>query len=793
MDRDHPTTDRSTGLVATFLTSGVALVLLGLAIIVAWHAHVESLLQLDPNYPPMQYNTAVCFVLLGSALLLRVAGYRGVTRILIAAVAGVSLLNLIEDIFSVELGIDQLLFQPYIVTATAAPGRMAPHTAVAFILSCLAIGLTTARQPRRQHSAVLAVIGSLVASIGAVALVGYMTGFEQAYGWERFTKMAAQTAAGFVALGVGILALGWREARALSAHTPRWLFAPIIIGVMACSIIFFQALINYEDQQIDFRTQTEAAAVQQEVESELEASIAVVSRIAARWGSNGPPDRSRWVADTSLNFDGPTLYQSIAWVDPEYRLGWVVPTSTNARYVGSDLRDTPELKQTLATARMQQRAVISPPFDRGRNGLEIVVAHPAYVNNRFDGFIVGIFYVEDLFGQVLNDGVASTSSIAVYDGQRRIFIRDTAGSDQGEQWEVETPANILNMELTLRVWPSSVSSQRSILPYGTLVVGIILAGLLGLVTWLLQHAAERSQSAQLANESLQVEVAQRRRTEAELIQSTDALQRSNRSLQEFAYVASHDLKAPLVSLQGLATMLHDDIGDTLDGDARLYLDRIVFNATRMRNLLDDLLELSRVGSQDAHVSAVDLGAVIDGVTEQLHQSLRERSATVIVTPPLPTVAGNPIGLHRVFANLIDNALKYTPLDRQPHIEISAIDAGTTWEVTVRDNGTGIPAEHRDKIFTMFQRLPKGRAMNPSGTGMGLAIISRIVESNGGRCWIAESNAGGTAFCLTLPKPKTQDEQQVARTPHTAGVASVIHRRRDDEPRGTNRTSHLPDR
>lgn len=104
-------------------------------------------------------------------------------------------------------------------------------------------------------------------------------------------------------------------------------------------------------------------------------------------------------------------------------------------------------------------------------------------------------------------------------------------------------------------------------------------------------------------------------------------------------------------------MLNDDVGDKLDGDARLYLNRIVFNATRMRTLLDDLLfQLSRVGREDAPVSAVELGKAIDGVSEQLHQLLSERNASVIVPHPLPTVAGNPVRIHQVFTNLIDNAL-----------------------------------------------------------------------------------------------------------------------------------------
>ncbi len=257
--------------------------------------------------------------------------------------------------------------------------------------------------------------------IGAVALVGYLTGFEQAYGWGRFTKMSAQTAVGFLAVGSGVFMLGWREARAASTQTPHWLFAPITVGVAAISILFCQALINYEDHQIDFMSRSEAAAVQHEVESELEASMAIIEQSALRWGNNGRPSQVRWEANASLNFDGPTPYKAIEWVDPFYRTRWIVPLAANARDIGTDMRETPELLNTLAMARSRHETVISPPFDRGRGDLEIVVAHPVYVNNVFDGFIVGIFRVQDLFRMVLNENVAPTSSVAVYDGERLIF------------------------------------------------------------------------------------------------------------------------------------------------------------------------------------------------------------------------------------------------------------------------------------------------------------------------------------------------------------------------------------
>lgn len=239
--------------------------------------------------------------------------------------------------------------------------------------------------------------------------------------------------------------------------------------------------------------------------------------------------------------------------------------------------------------------------------------------------------------------------------------------------------------------------------------------------------------------------------EKELNRSNDALERSNRALQEFVYVASHDLKAPLVSIMGMATLLEKDLRGTLQGDSRTYLDRIVANAAKMRQLFEDILELSRVGSDQSPSQPCDLAGVVTEVKDQLRHQLDARSATVVVDGVLPPVSVNRVHLIRVFTNLIDNAIQYTPHDREPRVSIAAHDRGDTWEITVSDNGSGIPADARDKAFVMLQRLSNGKTLNPSGTGMGLAIVLRIVEMNGGRCWIAESDANGTTMSLTLPR------------------------------------------
>jgi signal transduction histidine kinase len=227
---------------------------------------------------------------------------------------------------------------------------------------------------------------------------------------------------------------------------------------------------------------------------------------------------------------------------------------------------------------------------------------------------------------------------------------------------------------------------------------------------------------------------------------------------------SHDLKAPLVSLQGMAGVLLEDYADQLDHEARRYLDRIAANARKMQLLIDELLELSRVGRDAAETTPVALDAVVAAATEQLGHTLAARGAEVRVEGPLPRVPANATRLAQVFTNLIHNAIMYTPADRAPRVTIAARAAGDCWEIGVHDNGVGIPAAFHAKIFQVFQRLPEGKSLNPGGSGAGLAIVARVVEAHGGRIWLESVKEQGTTFYFTLPTGAAAGD---GRPPHTA--------------------------
>jgi PAS domain S-box-containing protein len=232
---------------------------------------------------------------------------------------------------------------------------------------------------------------------------------------------------------------------------------------------------------------------------------------------------------------------------------------------------------------------------------------------------------------------------------------------------------------------------------------------------------------------------------AELRRHAAALMESNADLEDFAYIASHDLKEPLRGISTSAEFLLDDAAESLDADARARLLTIVRLSGRMYTLLDSLLEYSRVGRSELAFEPTDLNAVVAGVLESLQARLE--GAQVTVRGPLPTLRCDRVRVGQIFSNLIANAVKYNER-ADKRVEIGAVEGEPTPTLYVKDNGIGIRPEHHATIFRMFKRLHH-RDRYGGGTGAGLTIVKRIVERHGGRVWLSSSPGEGTTFYFTL--------------------------------------------
>jgi len=221
---------------------------------------------------------------------------------------------------------------------------------------------------------------------------------------------------------------------------------------------------------------------------------------------------------------------------------------------------------------------------------------------------------------------------------------------------------------------------------------------------------------------------------------------SNAELEQFAYVASHDLQEPLRMVTSFTTLLAEDLGDSLDETTRRHLDIAHDGAMRMGLLVHDLLEYSRVGQGgDASRERVDCDRLVETVTVDLHDAIVAAGATV-THDPLPTVTGMRTGLRQLFTNLFGNAVKFRG-DEPVQVHVSAARDGPMWLFSVADNGIGIDPAQAERIFEVFKRLHKPGEY--PGTGIGLAICKKVVEHHGGHIWVESQPGSGATFRFTL--------------------------------------------
>jgi light-regulated signal transduction histidine kinase (bacteriophytochrome) len=228
--------------------------------------------------------------------------------------------------------------------------------------------------------------------------------------------------------------------------------------------------------------------------------------------------------------------------------------------------------------------------------------------------------------------------------------------------------------------------------------------------------------------------------------ANESLEQSNMELQQFAYIASHDLQTPLRSIAAFAQFLQKDYQGQLDEQADDYINRMVGSVKSMQTMIGDLLAYSRIESQTVSFHPVDLNQVCDDAVGML-RPLIEDTAGEVTHDDLPTIAGERSQLAQLLQNLISNGIKYHG-DQPPRVHVSAQWQDGVWTIAVRDEGIGIDAKYHEKIFEIFRRLHTEQEY--SGTGIGLAVCRRIVHRHGGQMWLESQPGEGCTFYFSVP-------------------------------------------
>jgi light-regulated signal transduction histidine kinase (bacteriophytochrome) len=244
-----------------------------------------------------------------------------------------------------------------------------------------------------------------------------------------------------------------------------------------------------------------------------------------------------------------------------------------------------------------------------------------------------------------------------------------------------------------------------------------------------------------------MDITERKRAEEVIERYAAKLKRSNEELEQFAYVISHDLREPARMVKSYLELLESRYQGQLDEKADMFINHAVDGAERMQEMINALLDLSRIGTRGEEPAPTDAEAVLKRTLNVLERAIEETEADV-THDPLPTVMADKAQLAQVFQNLVANAIKFRREDVPPRVHISAEREDDEWVFSVADNGIGIDPEQADRIFQIFQRLHTREEYE--GTGIGLALCKRIVERHGGRIWVESKPGEGSTFTFTLP-------------------------------------------
>ncbi len=557
-----------------------------------------------------------------------------------------------------------------------------------------------------------------------------------------------------------------RQKRAARLEGAAW--AVLLIG-FAASIALWQALAREQRTYIRNITQQQTSAIQHELASRMESRILALVRLARRSGTKGDGGGD-WDDDAGMLYRDYGGFQAIERVGADGKIVSAIPVAGNAAAVGADLLARPDHRSALESARSQRRVAVASGVELLTGESGIIVAVP--VEADAGGWVVGAFRLRELLSVMLKNMASSGYSVRISGAEGTLY---ETGERRPTDEAMVGSATVADYDLgwTVEAWPTKAlaSAVRTVLPQGVLIGGVLMSALLATTLQLARTASRRTRESEALNARLIDEVEQRRLAEAELRRSSQRLEVSNRELQDFASVASHDLQEPLRKIQAFGDRLRVKCAPGFTSDGLDYLDRMQNAAGRMQGLINDLLTFSRVTTKARPFVATDLAEVARGVIGDLEARIEQTGGAVAVSD-LPEIDADAIQMRQLLQNLIGNGLKFSRAGVAPRVEVrgrivpganggapthGAANHAEKFELTVADNGIGFDEKYLDRIFTVFQRL-HGRS-EYEGTGIGLAVCRKIAERHGGGITATSRPGEGSTFVVTLPRRHLRDEEE----------------------------------
>jgi signal transduction histidine kinase len=669
----------------------------GLLVLLGWAFDIAALKSVSPGLPMMKANTAFGFVLMGVGLIVLHSEGAGRSRLLArycgSATALLGALTLAEYISGLDLRIDDLLFRNPIDAMSVSLGRMSPAAALNFSIVGVTLSLLAGKR-----SAALRIADALLvftALIGIIAMAGYLYNVTALYQFRVFSAMAVHTAVLFIALSAALL-----------AAPPTRGLAEFVVG---------------DDLGAQLARRLMPAAVL------VPLLVGYLRLIGQRKGYYGTELGLTLFATSNVVIFTAVIFAAAL----SLRRADLKRRASDAALHAQDMTERMRAEEATrdATERMHAEEVERASAQRLRN----------ITDKLTEGLIIS-----SMAGQLLH------LNRAAYE----IFNLNE------EEWSRRSPDLSTTLELStldgcvlsLEAWPlARILAGEHLRDLELCMRRIDIAS----IPKILSHNGQIVQDGSGGSVAFLSfsDISMRKKAEQTLAKTMVELQRSNSELEQFSYVASHDLQEPLRMVVSYMQLLSERYKGRLDSDADEFIAFAVDGSNRMQQLIRDLLAYSRVGSDKMVLHNVSSELILHNALTNLRAAIEE-SRAVVTHDSLPALTTDEPQLSQVFQNLVGNAIKYRSAE-VPRVHVSATRSGDKeWIFSVRDNGLGIAPEHFEKVFILFQRLHQREEI--SGTGIGLSICKKVLEGLGGRIWVESQLGRGSTFRFALPEGVTRE-------------------------------------
>jgi signal transduction histidine kinase len=531
----------------------------------------------------------------------------------------------------------------------------------------------------------------------------------------------------------------------------------LIFGSIA--VLLWQNQNRYELELVRRHTETSSKQIRSRIENLMRARMASLELLAERWVGRNPPDfsQTRFLDFAQVFYTHHPGFMGINWIDPDGVVRWVFPRDSNESVIDKPILKPkhPRFHKKFHILHSSQN-IITPCMELMQGGLGYNTFLPLVYSGKIQGYLNGVFRVKGIVDISLDKDIANDFWVRLYEGDRLIYANENQSYEKPKKIEFRA---LQEIKFPGKTWKLDLVPKAVIYPSGAglhvsfLIFGLMISAVLSLLLHLL---LDRMQMYRQARDQALQEIGERKRTETALKKNEKMLEAAlneladkNTELETFVYTVSHDLKTPIVTIEGFIGALREDFGDRIDENAEKYMNYISDASRKMEMLINDLLYLSRIGRLPERKTEFSFDDLMEKVVETLQLQIDESGVTLNVEKGLPLVYGEMERLTQVMENLLSNAVKYIGKENySPRIDVGAIDRNSQKVFYVRDNGIGIEKKYHEKIFEIFQRLPAAKK-SAEGTGVGMTIVKRIIEHHGGDIWLDSEPGKGTTFFFTL--------------------------------------------